>query len=252
MASGMARQWDVNDFDCIADVYDQLVSWAPYKRWVGALEKKLRARGLRRGDWILDAACGTGLSAVPWAKKGYRVVGADVSEPMLQAARRRASRAGQAVEFLRQDVTDLHPGRTFQLAVCMHSGLDYILDDGRLRQAFRSLRGCLEAGGLLAFDKCLDVPSFYREDYTESRTIPSGTAEFHYRWDRTRRLMEQRCVVSRTDGPEPRRTEVIYHLKATLPADLEQWLAEAGFEVLEPVGEFSVADPGMGIFRAVT
>ncbi len=239
-----------NDFDCIADVYDELVDWAPYERWVGRLERRLRRCGLRRDEALLDAACGTGLSLLPWLRRGYEVVGTDASEPMLERARDRVDKNGYTAELLLQDLTALDIGRTVKAAVCMHSGLDYILDDAELAAAFRSLRGCLEEGGLLAFDKCLDVPDFYRDDYGDFRRIPGGTAEFDYRWDRGRRLLEQRCTVTRAGG-DGRRTEVVYHLKATPPDQLDRMLADAGFEMLERVTTFHVKDPGMGIYKAV-
>ncbi|MFO7955742.1 MAG: class I SAM-dependent methyltransferase [Candidatus Brocadiia bacterium] len=241
---------ELNDFGCIADVYDELVSWAPYDYWVEQLEARLRRHGLDPGDWILDAACGSGLSTVPWAQKGYHVVGADISEQMLAMARRRAREAGVEIELLQQDVTELHPERRFDAAICMHSGLDYILDDAELRRAFASIRGCLREGGLFSFDKCLDIPSFYKDDYTESRSLPSCVADFEYRWDRGQRLFEQRCIVRRTDGGRPRRTEVVYHLRATPPDKLLEWVEGAGFEMLEPLKDFTILDPGMGIFRA--
>jgi len=241
----------VNEFDCIADVYDELVSWAPYESWVAELELRLRRHGLKRGAWVLDAACGTGLSSVPWAKAGYRVVGTDISKPMLKRARERARRAGVRIRFRRQDLLQLRPGRLFDAAVCMHSGLDYILEEADLRRAFRSLRGCLKPGGLLAFDKCLDEPSFYREPYAETRPLACGSARLRFRWDRSRRLMEQRCTVLRTDGSGPARTDVVYHLRAVPRDELIAMVVDAGFELLEPPETFTPADPGMGIFRAV-
>ena len=58
----------LNDFDAIADVYDELVDWAPYELWVEELEKRLGRWGLGPGDRLLDAACGTGLSTLPWLR----------------------------------------------------------------------------------------------------------------------------------------------------------------------------------------
>ena len=241
----------LNDFDAIADVYDELVDWAPYDVWLADLEKRLRRWGLKPGDLILDAACGTGLSTLPWVRMGYHVVGADGSEAMLGRARERMKQAGYEVEFACQDLLALDFGRQFDAAVCMHSGLDYILDDEHLERAFRSLRACLEPGGLLAFDKCLDEPSFYREDYCDSRELSCGSAQFDYRWDRCRRLLEQRCTVSRRRGNGPRRTEVVYRLKAVPPDQLVAMVEGAGFTTLEQPKQFTVPDPGMGIFRAV-
>jgi SAM-dependent methyltransferase len=241
----------LNDFDCIADVYDELVDWAPYEKWVGALEKRLRRRGMRRDHALLDAACGTGLSLLPWLRRGYEVVATDCAPRMLERATERVDRNGYAAELKLQELTALDIGRKVQAAVCMHSGLDYILDEGQLARAFLSLRGCLEEGGLLAFDKCLDVPDFYREDYSDCRRISCGTAEFQYHWDRTGRMLEQRCIVTRTNGRAPARTEVLYQLRATSPEQLQRMLGEAGFEMLEPVTTFRVANPGMGVYRAV-
>ena len=240
----------INDFDAIADVYDELVEWAPYELWFNDLEKRLRDRGLRRGAWILDAACGTGLSTLPWLRKGYHVIGTDVSKPMLERARRRLEESGYEAELKLQDLLDLDVGRRCDAAVCMHSGLDYILDPADLERAFRSLRGCLKTGGLLAFDKCLDEPSFYRKDYTGSRPLSCGSAEFQYRWDRSKGVLEQRCTVRRKGGDGPARTEVVFHLKAVAPDELIAMVVGAGFEMLEPPKQFNPRDPGMGIFRA--
>jgi len=241
----------INDFGLIADVYDELVDWAPYARWTDDLEKRLRGWGLERGDWILDAACGTGLSSLPWAERGYRVVGTDMSALMLRRAEERLRRAGQEAQFLQQDLLHLEPGRLFDAALCMHSGLDYILDPDDLCQAFRSLRGCLVEGGLFAFDKCLDVPSFYRDDCQDTRQLSCGYADFRYRWDRRRKLLEQHCTVTRTDRRPPVRSEVTFLLSATPPDRLLEMVESAGFQMLERPQEFTVGDPGAGIFRAV-
>ncbi len=240
----------VNDFGAIADVYDELVAWAPYEMWAEGLERRLRRWGLRPGARMLDAACGTGLSLLPWARRGYRVAGVDASEAMLRRARRRLEQEGLTAELIRRDLLGLDPGGSFDAAVCMHSGLDYVLEEADLARAFRSLRGALRPGGLLAFDKCLDEPGFYEPDRTETRRLSCGRARFEYRWHRRRRLMEQRLVVERTEG-EPARTEIVFHLRAVPPDELVAMVLGAGFVLLERPVQFSVHDPGMGIFRAV-
>jgi len=241
----------VNYFEAIADVYDELVSWAPYDLWVVGLARRLRRWGLRSGACILDAACGTGLSTLPWLQRGYNVVGADVCGPMLERARARLLDAGYHAHLKQQDLLELDPGRQFDAAIVMHSGLDYILELDRLQEAFNALRRCVRSGGLLAFDKCLDEPSFYREDYTETRKLTCGTATFHYRWDRSRAIMEQHCTVFRNSGDGPRRTTVTFLLKAVPVEDLIGMVARAGFTMLEAPKQFTVTDPGMGIFRAL-
>jgi SAM-dependent methyltransferase len=242
----------VNDFDCLADVYDELVAWAPYEDWVRDLVSRLTRWGLRRADLVLDAACGTGLSSIPLARAGYRVVGVDCSEAMLGYARAKAHGAALNVQFVRGSLAELDLPLTFDAAVCMHSGLDYILDLDELARVFCSLRRQLRAGGLLAFDKCLDEPGFYQEPRTDTRKLSRGTVVFSYFWDRQRKLFDQRCTVER-EGPDGRlwRTEVLHRMLAVEPKKLVEMVEAAGFETLEPLRSFTALDPGMGIFRAV-
>lgn len=242
----------LNDFDAIADVYEELVAWAPYHNWVADLQQRLRRHGLRADHRILDAACGTGLSAIPWAERGYDVVGVDRSEPMLRQARRKVAGRNLPVSFVSGDLLALETPGPFGLAVCMHSGLDYILDLRRLARAFGSLRGRLSPGGLLAFDKCLYDSQFHREPYATTRRISCGDATFHYRWDDKLRLFDQRCVIHRTgSGKEPRCTEILHRMRAVEVGRLCKMVEKAGFQTLEPPTPFTVSDPGMGIFRAV-
>jgi SAM-dependent methyltransferase len=242
---------ELNDFGVIADVYDELVSWAPYGAWVRKLERRLRRWGLAPDDLILDAACGTGLSTLPWLERGYRVVGTDGSQAMLRQARRRVAEAGQQAQFYRRDLTELRLEGSFDAAVCMHSGLDYILEMAELEAAFRSLRRALRRGGLLAFDKCLDESAFYRSDRSEVRDLSCGQARFEYHWDQERAMLVQRLRVVRTDGAIPRELEVTYRMMAVPPDELIAMVVGCGFVMLERPRQFKVSDPGMGIFRAV-
>jgi ubiquinone/menaquinone biosynthesis C-methylase UbiE len=250
--SGSEARHPINDFNAIADFYDQLVAWAPYGRWTDDLLKRLRRHGLKTGARLLDLACGTGLSTEPLARAGFVVVGVDRAENMLRRARQRMEGSGLRVSFVRSELSQLDLRETFDAAVCVHSGLDYILDMDELAEVFRRVRGHLRAGGLFAFDKCLDEPGFYRESRTDSRILKDATAILHYSWDSQEKIFEQRCVVMWPDRDgDIQRVEVVHKMRAVSVRELEGMLAEAGFEMLEAPEQFSVPDPGMGIFRAV-
>src|SRR5689334_12122509 len=77
--------------------------------------------GLRPGDRVLDACCGTGASALPAAHVAGHVLGLDVSEPALARARAKAHAQGLTnVEFRAVDVerTGL-PSESFDAVVCV-------------------------------------------------------------------------------------------------------------------------------------
>ncbi len=242
----------INEFGPIAEVYDQLVAWAPYDQWVQDLVARLRQHGLSRVGAILDVACGTGLSTFPLARLGYDVTGVDCSEPMLEQARRKAQENQIDVDFVQADLVEMRLRRRFDAVVCVHSGLDYILDLSTLQRAFHTAREHVKEGGLFAFDKCLDEPEFYRENTSNSRDLENGTAIFQYDWDASSKVFRQKCVVWRKGkGEERERTEVVHEMLAVPPEQLIDMVEQARFEVLEPPTQFSISDPGMGIFRAI-
>lgn len=62
---------------------------------------------------VLDAGCGSGRVAIELARHGVEVVGVDVDASMLAAAAERAPH----LEWVRQDLTALDLGRTFDVVV---------------------------------------------------------------------------------------------------------------------------------------
>ena len=68
---------------------------------------------------ILDVACGTGRYAIPLAQAGARVTGIDLSEEMLDLARRKAAGSGLPLDLRVGDVRALpFADASFDLAVC--------------------------------------------------------------------------------------------------------------------------------------
>lgn len=80
-------------FDPAAAAYDQWYQ-TPLGRLVDRLEKEALLKHLPRleGRLILEVGCGTGNIALELAQRGARVVGLDLSAPMLAAAQRKGFR----------------------------------------------------------------------------------------------------------------------------------------------------------------
>jgi 2-polyprenyl-3-methyl-5-hydroxy-6-metoxy-1,4-benzoquinol methylase len=71
-------------------------------RFTEAIERKLILDlvGDVSGKTVLEIGCGDGALAVELARRGARVTGIDTSHAMLAAARERAEKAGEQVEFI--------------------------------------------------------------------------------------------------------------------------------------------------------
>ena len=87
-------------FDILAPFYD--IVTMPFSR---VRDKVVNFANARKGSKLLDIATGTGKQAFAFAKKGYDVIGIDLSEAMLKVANKK-NRYGN-VKFEVADATNL-------------------------------------------------------------------------------------------------------------------------------------------------
>jgi ubiquinone/menaquinone biosynthesis C-methylase UbiE len=129
--------------------------------WEGSLDFSRQAfrrviavcqeHGVSRGRH-LDLGCGTGTLAILMAKAGWEVVGLDASEAMLAQAKQKALDAGQAVEFVQQDMRDLRVAGSVNLVTSFYDTLNHLLFAEDLEATFRGVARALLPGGLFVFD----------------------------------------------------------------------------------------------------
>ena len=99
-----------------------------------------------RSKRILDIACGTGRHAIELTKRGYHVVGFDLSEGQLRLAREKAAAAGVSVEFQQRDATLPHFHEEFDAALMFCEGAFPLMETDEknfaiLQHAAAALRG---------------------------------------------------------------------------------------------------------------
>jgi demethylmenaquinone methyltransferase/2-methoxy-6-polyprenyl-1,4-benzoquinol methylase len=129
-------------FDRIAPVYD-LMNRVMTAGLDGHWRKLTAEAAVRKGDRVLDAACGTGDLAIADLKAGAsRVTGLDFSEAMLARARKKAP-----LEWVQGDLLALpFADETFDAAT-VGFGVRNVAD---IELALRELRRVLRPGGRLA------------------------------------------------------------------------------------------------------
>jgi len=71
---------------------------------------------------IIDIGCGTGRHAIELAKRGYSVIGIDLSESQLKRAREKAKEQGVEIDFQKHDARDLPFEGEFDLAIMICEG----------------------------------------------------------------------------------------------------------------------------------
>jgi SAM-dependent methyltransferase len=71
---------------------------------------------------ILDLGCGTGRHTIELARRGYTIIGVDLSESQLARAREKAKEQNVAVDFQKHDARNLPFDREFDLAIMLCEG----------------------------------------------------------------------------------------------------------------------------------
>ena len=230
-----------------AAIYDQIMAGVDYEGWADYIEFLLQ-RYERKPRSIIDLACGTGSSALPFAARGYRVSAADISEPMLQVARSRAAAAGLPVDFHRADLRALSLPGQYDLALLFQDGLNYLLTEEEISQAFTGIRRLLRPGGLFIFD--LTRPSL-RAQNEQFSVCWADDKDFSLIWE-SRYLKEAETweiilTVFAAEGGGLYRKFQEHHRERDYSPDLVSRLLEkAGFDTLEMLPTFKLSPAGGG------
>jgi SAM-dependent methyltransferase len=119
-----------------------------YRREIEFVEKGL---GLRPGAMVLDLACGSGLHSIGLCRKGYQVVGMDLSVAMLAIAGEEAQEQDLKINFLHGDMRDLKFGPTFDGAFCIGSSFGYF-DEENNQKVIEGVREALKPGGIFMLE----------------------------------------------------------------------------------------------------
>jgi SAM-dependent methyltransferase len=151
-------------YDRLAPYYDELTREHDYEGWTRHLEAAAHRFGAR-GKTLLDAACGTGKSFLPFLHRGYTVTACDISAEMVALAAAKAP----AAELFVADMRELGRVGEFDLVTCLDDSLNYLTGDGDLEAALHSLGANLAPAGVLVFD--LNTLSTYRTTFARDMTL---------------------------------------------------------------------------------
>lgn len=126
------------------DIQNQ--SWVEdTKRQVDFLVERLHLRG---GERILDLACGFGRHALELAKRGFSVVGVDITPDYVSYASEQAKKEGVDAHFICQDIRSVDFNGEFDLVLNMADGaVGYLENDAENHKIFEVVAGALKKGG---------------------------------------------------------------------------------------------------------
>lgn len=228
-----------------AKVYDRFMDNVPYGEWSQYLIKLLKEYGVEDG-LVCELGCGTGCITRRLRDAGYEMIGIDLSEDMLEIARRQEMEAWEDKEeifvnskksilYLNQDMREFELYGTVAAVVSLCDSMNYITEEEELREVFRLVNNYLDPGGIFIFD--MNTIHKYR-DLIGDTTIAENREDCSFIWENA---YEEETGLNRYDITIYKRVEELQeewyerveetHLqRAYSPETIVRLLLEAGLE----------------------
>ena len=137
-------------YTLLARFYDQLSVEAP--RMNQHARQKLLSKILPQIRSVCDLGCGTGTTALEFARRGLKVYAVDLSPEMCRQAREKAGRARLPVRVICADMRRFRLPESVDLVTCEFNPLNHLPHRADLAQAARSVARALRPGGYFYFD----------------------------------------------------------------------------------------------------
>lgn len=241
----------MESYSQFALVYDKLMQDVDYKGRTAYLLKLFEKFG-KSPTLLLDVACGTGGFSNQFALKGVEVIGVDMSEEMLLAARENSATLATDVLFLCQKAEELDLYGTVDGAICCLDSVNHITDIKKLKKAFERVSLFLEENSLFIFDVNTlykhehiladntfvieedDVFCVWQNEYDEKNLSTDITLDFFI-----------------SDGEKYERFSEEFSEKAYTTDQLKELLEESGFTLEAVYGDMTELEPDENCERAI-
>jgi SAM-dependent methyltransferase len=120
--------------------------WAD--RTEAEVERALAMLRPRGGERVLDLACGIGRHSLELRRRGFEVVGVEISPELVEIAERSAAEQGLEVTFAVADLRQLDYEDEFDLVLSLNDGaVGYFETEEENRRTFEVVAAALRSGG---------------------------------------------------------------------------------------------------------
>jgi SAM-dependent methyltransferase len=152
-----------------------------FERTWKEVEGVIRLLKIKKGDKILDFPCGYGRHSIELAKKGFRVVAADINckhlhvlTEMVSEQKKRHDMSGLIIE--NADMRKLQHGYGFNAVINMFYSFGFFETDQENEQVLKNFYNTLRPGGKFLMHTDVNIPRILSGEYktNEVRKLTSG------------------------------------------------------------------------------
>ena len=192
--------------------------------------------GLQPGTRILDLCCGQGRHLLELTRRGYDVLGFDISAYMLDRLREIAGREGIRPNLVQGNMRDLIFDSEFDAVINMRTSFGYLENEDEDQQALDGICRALKPGGRFLTDQINrdSLMRRYKEQFWARNSrgdIVIADSTFDVRTGRN--IVREICF--RADGS---RSETSHDIRLYTCREFEDKLIRAGMRIESVWGDF--------------
>jgi 2-polyprenyl-3-methyl-5-hydroxy-6-metoxy-1,4-benzoquinol methylase len=148
----MTKQWYEELFENYGNKYEQEGYTSGTLGEVDFIEKEL---DYDKNKLILDVGCGTGRHSLELSRRGYSVTGIDLSESMLEKARKTAAEEKLKIELIKKDARNFSLETQFDLSIMICEGAFPLMETDEMNfSILRNIYASLKSPGKLILTTC--------------------------------------------------------------------------------------------------
>jgi SAM-dependent methyltransferase len=225
LSEEIAEDWYVSAFAETADM-----AWTD--RTEAEVERALRMLRPRGGERVLDLACGSGRHSLELVRRGFDVVGADISPQLLEIARRDAQTQGLDVVFVEADLRELEFEAEFDLVLSLNDGaIGYLETEAENLRTFEVISRALRPGAR----HLMQLPNvLYAKEHLPQKSWISGSSMIElveHRWNKRDRYMEGAMIPLRFGEVLDELKPIEFRQRLYTVEELREIMASVGMEV---------------------
>ncbi|MCC5602295.1 class I SAM-dependent methyltransferase [Nostoc favosum] len=230
------KEWYKDD---LAYIHDVGYSNYALKSAPGIIE--ILHRSEIRDGLVVDLGCGSGLSAQELTKANYRVLGIDISQSMIEIARKRVPDAEFRVEsFFKAEISPCHA--VISISECFNYLFDPDPHLQTLVDLFDRIYNALASGGVLIFDIAEPgqiAPGITTKGFNEGE---DWIVLVEKKEDQKERILTRRIITFRKVGEHYRRDDEVHYQQLYEATDIAEKLRQVGFqvEIVRSYGEYNL------------
>ena len=185
------------------------------------------------GAKVLDLACGAGRHSILFAKNGYDVTSVDLSENLLNVARKSAEELMLNINIIKSDLRLLNLADRFQLIINLFTSFGYFEQDYENEKIIKIVEQQLNENAYFVLD-------FFNVVHLKKNLIPISYDKVEEAIIRQERTFDQDRIVKKITVIKKNSERIYFEsVRAYSKSELSRMILKNGLKIIKIFGDYS-------------